>query len=67
MPVGRKTLVHIVQTFIESIGRLSVFKDGTPGIDWIQNFERRNAHILTRRKPEILILSRATFEVRYLF
>ena len=70
MPVGRKTLVHIVQTFIESIGRLSVFKDGSPGTDWIQNFEKRNAHILTRRKPEILTLSRAkslTVEVRDAF
>ena len=49
----------MVQSFIQSVGRVNPFKDGRPGPDWILNFERRNDSLLTRRKPEILTMGRA--------
>ena len=30
-----------------------------PGYEWVRAFEKRHAHIITRRKPEILTASRA--------
>ena len=59
-----------MKSFLENLGRESVFKDGVPGMDWNRSFEKRHKEILTRRKPEILTTSRAkalTPEVRDAF
>ena len=49
----------MVESFVKSVGRVNPFKDGRPGPEWILTFEKRNATLLTRRKPEILTMARA--------
>ena len=58
-PISRPVVSDIVKSFIENIGRDSVFKHGKPGLDWIYGFEERHSDILTRRKPESLTMARA--------
>jgi hypothetical protein len=57
-PLDRDDIRDIVKGFIKATNRPSPFKNGIPGIDWIQKFERRHPEI-SKRKPELLTLARA--------
>ena len=44
---------------MDGLGKQAVFKNNTPGKDWLISFKRRHSRDLTLRKPEILTKCRA--------
>lgn len=58
-PFDRADLITMVESYLLYSGKTSVFPKGTPGPDWVRNFEKRWSKELGKRKPEILTKSRA--------
>ena len=58
MPFDRDDIKRIVKQFMNSTGRPSPFKENTPGIDWLQAFEKRHPS-LSKQSPERLAQARA--------
>lgn len=59
VPAGRRELRDLVKSYLDTIGRqVEEFTNNRPSIDFVRRFERRNKHILTRRKPELLTTAR---------
>ena len=58
-PFDRCDLVKMVQSYFEFTNKQNSFPNNCPGPDWVRNFERRREKELGKRKPEILIKSRA--------
>uniref|UniRef100_A0A1B6JFL2 DDE-1 domain-containing protein n=2 Tax=Homalodisca TaxID=139475 RepID=A0A1B6JFL2_9HEMI len=58
-PLDRKDLQYMVCSYVKSVGRKTPFKDDMPGYDFLRGFEKRWAHELSKRKPEILTKARA--------
>eukprot|EP00795_Rhopilema_esculentum_P011062 gene11062-19921_t len=58
-PCDGKDIQTIVKSFLDSMGKVTRFKDNLPGEDWLILFRKRWKDQLTIRKPEILTKSRA--------
>ena len=58
-PQSRDQLKDMVQSYVQSTGKVTPFKDGRPGPDWTLSFERRHKPVLRRKKKEPLSKARA--------
>ena len=59
-PQSRNELKDLVQSYIQTSGKKSPFKDGRPGDDWVLLFEKRHRREIGRRKREGLSSARAS-------
>ena len=51
-PMDRRDLQDLVQDYVKVSKVKTSFRDGRPGGDWCRLFEKRWAHIVSRRKRE---------------
>ena len=58
-PQSRKNLQDMVKSYVISSGKVTPFRDGRPGLDWVRRFEKRHQQRLRRRKREGLSVLRA--------
>lgn len=57
-PCGTEEISLIVKSYLDSIGKVTQFKNNIPGEDWMISFKRRWKDRIRMRKPEVLTKSR---------
>ena len=69
-PQGRKKHKAMVYSYVNSIGKVTPFRDRRPGHDWVLNFERRHYGKLRKKRRKSfskVILCLITFLLSIIF
>ena len=58
-PIGVEEVKEMVQTYLNSVGRKTLFLDKRPSKDWCIAFKKRWSDRIREKKPELLTTSRS--------